>query len=448
MSLHLLAVYSSSDEEDDGDDKEDQLRNKHKRKNYYARETCDHELKSKACVRQLNLIQREACEIKPSHRDSSSDHSKPNKTYSSTSQDCISRTAKGDYSNNNSRSSSSSQSIANPTRREGATDIVIIGRGQRIPGKYLLPPKLPSEPPTEKESGETTAAVEILPGMGTREFKSLKNSVWKDVSMSSRELKIGTRQSFHPMLLEGVQKSEILVNSEELEDDLCDQKNVSDKVETDYKDTISSDKAETDCAAEPNEHSNLQPNSSQYLQPDNASQDCYYYNSEEDYYSYYAQFQQHQSYQQYMQEHHIQGSMEWQPQFDWYPDNSIPPCSNAQPNVVPAARPQQKSFDELLQQDRQLELETDTDVFHINRAAFKSSFRGTKTYRANNTRYIPNHFTQLTKGAKALKKLLGPEEDADRTESRRRTHEILNPKSKKQKKREAWRATRGKATKR
>ena len=42
------------------------------------------------------------------------------------------------------RSSSSSQSIANPTRREGATDIVIIGRGQRIPGKYLLPPKLPS----------------------------------------------------------------------------------------------------------------------------------------------------------------------------------------------------------------------------------------------------------------------------------------------------------------
>ena len=107
-------------------------------------------------------------------------------------------------------------------------------------------------------------------------------------------------------LLEGVQKSEILVNSEELEDDLCDQKNVSDKVETDYKDTISSDKAETDCAAEPNEHSNLQPNSSQYLQPDNASQDCYYYNSEEDYYSYYAQFQQHQSYQQYMQEHHMQ----------------------------------------------------------------------------------------------------------------------------------------------
>ena len=110
-------------------------------------------------------------------------------------------------------------------------------------------------------------------------------------------------------LLEGVQKSEILVNSEELEDDLCDQKNVPDKVETDNNDTISPDqKAETDCAivAEPNEHSNLQPNSSQDLQPDNASQDCYYYNSEEDYFSYYAQFQQHQSYQQYMQEYHMQ----------------------------------------------------------------------------------------------------------------------------------------------
>ena len=42
--------------------------------------------------------------------------------------------------------------------------------------------------------------------------------------------------------------------------------------------------------------------------------------------------------------------MEWQPQFDWYPDNSIPPCSDAPPNIVPTARPQQKSFDELLQQ--------------------------------------------------------------------------------------------------
>ena len=104
-------------------------------------------------------------------------------------------------------------------------------------------------------------------------------------------------------MLEGVQKSEILVNSEELH--LCGQNNVPD--ETD--DTTSSDqKAETDCAiaAEPNGHSILESTSSQDLNPDNVSQEYYNYYSEEDYYRYYAQFKQHQSYQQCMQEHQVQ----------------------------------------------------------------------------------------------------------------------------------------------
>ena len=106
-------------------------------------------------------------------------------------------------------------------------------------------------------------------------------------------------------MLEGVQKSEILVKSEELH--LNGQNNVPDETVRDVT-TSSDQKAETECAiaAEPNGHSNLESTSSQDLNPDNVSQEYYNYYSEEDYYRYYAQFKQHQSYQQCMQEHQVQ----------------------------------------------------------------------------------------------------------------------------------------------
>ena len=64
----------------------------------------------------------------------------------------------------------------------------------------------------------------------------------------------------------------------------------------------------------------------------------------------------------------------------------------------------QKSFEELLEQDRQLDQYFNSEPaneYNTQRDAFKSSFRGTRRYRMiNGTNYNPRHFNSLSSGAK------------------------------------------------
>ena len=80
----------------------------------------------------------------------------------------------------------------------------------------------------------------------------------------------------------------------------------------------------------------------------------------------------------------------------------------------------------------------------MQRAAFKSTFRGTKTYRENNKDFNPAHFNQLTKGAKKIRKMFlqsgSVMTDKERYIPEKDLPENREPKSNKQLKREAWKS--------
>lgn len=82
---------------------------------------------------------------------------------------------------------------------------------------------------------------------------------------------------------------------------------------------------------------------------------------------------------------------------------------------VPMSHIRQKSFEELLEQDRQLSdlcKTPNANEYVCQRSAFKSSFRGTKTYREHNKGYNPKHFNQLSQGAETYAKTFPKEKTA------------------------------------
>lgn len=116
--------------------------------------------------------------------------------------------------------------------------------------------------------------------------------------------------------------------------------------------------------------------------------------------------------------------------------------------AAPAAPPQirQKTFEELVEQDRQLEEYFSTEApneYNSQRDAFKSSFRGTRLYRMRNgENYNKKHFNQLSQGAKAFASLYPKQksvfEDKDAYVADKDLPENQDPKSNKQKKKDKW----------
>jgi len=111
------------------------------------------------------------------------------------------------------------------------------------------------------------------------------------------------------------------------------------------------------------------------------------------------------------------------------------------------AQIRQKSFDELVEQDRQLSAYFDSapaNEYNSQRDAFKSSFRGTRMYRMKNAndKYNPKHFNQLSQGAKAFKDLYPKQKsvfvDKDAYVADKDLPENQDPKSLKQRKKDKW----------
>ena len=85
----------------------------------------------------------------------------------------------------------------------------------------------------------------------------------------------------------------------------------------------------------------------------------------------------------------------------------------------PTVEVRQNSFEELLDQDQQLEEYFKTgpaNEWNMQRGAFKSSFRGTRLYRMRNQDrgYNAKHLNQLSDGAKAFKALY-PKQKIDKS---------------------------------
>jgi len=107
----------------------------------------------------------------------------------------------------------------------------------------------------------------------------------------------------------------------------------------------------------------------------------------------------------------------------------------------------QKSFEELVEQDRQLSAYFDSapaNEYNSQRDAFKSSFRGTRMYRMKNAndKYNPKHFNQLSQGAKAFQALYPKQKsvfvDKDAYVADKDLPENQDPKSLKQRKKDKW----------
>jgi len=107
----------------------------------------------------------------------------------------------------------------------------------------------------------------------------------------------------------------------------------------------------------------------------------------------------------------------------------------------------QKSFEELVEQDRQLANYFESapaNEYNSQRDAFKSSFRGTRMYRMKNAndKYNPKHFNQLSQGAKAFKELYPKQKsvfvDKDAYVADKDLPENQDPKSLKQRKKDKW----------
>jgi len=117
--------------------------------------------------------------------------------------------------------------------------------------------------------------------------------------------------------------------------------------------------------------------------------------------------------------------------------------------VAPATPTQirQKSFEELVEQDRQLSEyfnSAPANEYNSQRDAFKSSFRGTRMYRMRNgnDKYNPKHFNQLSQGAKAFAQLYPKQKsvfvDKDAYVADKDLPENQDPKSMKQRKKDKW----------
>ena len=111
---------------------------------------------------------------------------------------------------------------------------------------------------------------------------------------------------------------------------------------------------------------------------------------------------------------------------------------------VPALK--QKSFEELLEQDRQLAEYFNSEPaneYNTQRDAFKSSFRGTRRYRMlNGTNFNPRHFNQLSSGAKKFAELYPKQKsvfvDKDAYVADKDLPENQDIKSNKQRKKDKW----------
>merc|ERR1712126_721926 len=112
------------------------------------------------------------------------------------------------------------------------------------------------------------------------------------------------------------------------------------------------------------------------------------------------------------------------------------------------AQPQlrQKTFEKLLEQDRQLEAYFSSEppnAYNTQRDAFKSSFRGTRRYRMlNGGNYNAKHFNQPSSGAKKFSVMYPKQksviEDKDAYVADKDLPENQDIKSNKQRKKDKW----------
>lgn len=116
------------------------------------------------------------------------------------------------------------------------------------------------------------------------------------------------------------------------------------------------------------------------------------------------------------------------------------PSQPAQPQL------RQKTFEELLEQDRQLDAYFNSEPpneYNTQRDAFKSSFRGTRRYRMlNGGNYNARHFNQLSSGAKKFSEMYPKQksviEDKDAYVADKDLPENQDIKSNKQRKKDKW----------
>ena len=115
-----------------------------------------------------------------------------------------------------------------------------------------------------------------------------------------------------------------------------------------------------------------------------------------------------------------------------------------QPPQQPQLR--QKTFEELLEQDRQLEEYFNSEPpneYNTQRDAFKSSFRGTRRYRMlNGGNFNPRHFNTLSQGAKKFAEMYPKQKsvfvDKDAYVADKDLPENQDIKSNKQRKKDKW----------
>ena len=131
----------------------------------------------------------------------------------------------------------------------------------------------------------------------------------------------------------------------------------------------------------------------------------------------------------------------------WYSQYGAPSTSgSAGPSSSQTPTLKQKSFEELLEQDRQLEEyfnSAPANEYNTQRDAFKSSFRGTRRYRMiNGTNYNPRHFNNLSSGAKKFAELYPKQKsvfvDKDAYIADKDLPENQDIKSNKQRKKDKW----------
>jgi len=130
---------------------------------------------------------------------------------------------------------------------------------------------------------------------------------------------------------------------------------------------------------------------------------------------------------------------------EWYAQYGSQAAGVAAPATPTQVK--QKSFEELVEQDRQLAAYFESapaNEYNSQRDAFKSSFRGTRMYRMKNAndKYNPKHFNQLSQGAKAFKELYPKQKsvfvDKDAYVADKDLPENQDPKSLKQRKKDKW----------
>ena len=128
----------------------------------------------------------------------------------------------------------------------------------------------------------------------------------------------------------------------------------------------------------------------------------------------------------------------------WYAQYGAGAGGAPQQPVQPQLR--QKTFEELLEQDRQLDNYFSSEPpneYNTQRDAFKSSFRGTRRYRMlNGGNYNAKHFNTLSSGAKKFAEMYPKQksviEDKDAYVADKDLPENQDIKSNKQRKKDKW----------